>query len=286
MRFRLKYLRHDLELSPGTFAIGRSAECQLSLDDPLVSRKHASLLVDEDFVWVEDAGSRNGVLVNGIRIDRRTRLDDGDRITIGQQEMVLSAVTANDGRPKPLASQGHATLVTMPVATRPTPFAGQIESPLQPLQPAEEHTIERPRRGEALKLLGGVAEKALALNNPDGAERLLTNGLLEIHTDLRSGKQVPADSIDLAARFAARLAAGTGKGTWGDYTIELYALSGSIPPPAVVDELYAAAHKMRGFDLTRFRAYLTAVLRREALSPTERFVVQRLESLERLLASR
>lgn len=284
MRFRLRYLRHDLELSPGTFAIGRSAECQLSLDDPLVSRRHATLLVDEEMVWVEDAGSRNGVLVNGVRIDRRTRLDDGDRITIGQQEMVLSAATPALDRTKPASAQGHATLVTMPVATRPTPFAGSGAE--VPLQGAEEHTIERPKRGEALRLLGGVAEKALALNNPDGAERLLTNGLLEIHTDLRSGRSVPADAVDLAARFGARLAAGTGKGTWGDYTIELYSLSGQVPPPAVVDELYAAAHKMRGFDLTRFRAYLAAVSRRDALSPTERFVVQRLESLERLLASR
>lgn len=283
MRFRLRYLRHDLELSPGTFAIGRSAECQLSLDDPLVSRKHANLLVDEEMVWVEDAGSRNGVLVNGVRIDRRTRLGDGDRITIGQQEMVLSAGTPGVDR-KPASAQGHATLVTMPVATRPTPFASAVGE--VPLQGAEEHTIERPKRGEALRLLGGVAEKALALNNPDGAERLLTNGLLEIHTDLRSGRSVPADAIDLAARFAARLAAGTGKGTWGDYTIDLYSLSGHVPPPAVVDELYAAAHKMRGFDLTRFRAYLAQVSQREAQSPTERFVVQRLESLERLLASR
>lgn len=283
MRFRLRYLRHDLELSPGTFAIGRSAECQLSLDDPLVSRKHASLLVDEEMVWVEDAGSRNGVLVNGVRIDKRTRLGDGDRITIGQQEMVLSAGSSAVDR-KPASAQGHATLVTMPVATRPTPFAPAMAE--VPLQGAEEHTIERPKRGEALRLLGGVAEKALALNNPDGAERLLTNGLLEIHTDLRSGRSVPADAIDLAARFAARLAAGTGKGTWGDYTIELYALSGNVPPPAVVDELYAAAHKMRGFDLARFRTYLAAVSQRDALSPTERFVVQRLESLERLLASR
>ncbi|MDB5216784.1 MAG: hypothetical protein JWO86_4711, partial [Myxococcaceae bacterium] len=41
MRFRLRYLQHDLELNEGTFAVGRNASCQLSLDDPLVSRRHA-----------------------------------------------------------------------------------------------------------------------------------------------------------------------------------------------------------------------------------------------------
>jgi len=35
MPFRLRYLSHDLELPLGEFIIGRSDECQLSLDDPL-----------------------------------------------------------------------------------------------------------------------------------------------------------------------------------------------------------------------------------------------------------
>src|SRR5258708_7801250 len=45
MRFRLRYLQHDLELTEGQFAVGRNASCQLSLDDPLVSRRHAILYV-------------------------------------------------------------------------------------------------------------------------------------------------------------------------------------------------------------------------------------------------
>ena len=48
MRFRLRYLHHDLELSEGQFVVGRSAGCQLSLDDPLVSRRHALLIVGKD----------------------------------------------------------------------------------------------------------------------------------------------------------------------------------------------------------------------------------------------
>ena len=50
MRFRLRYLHHDLELSEGQFAVGRSAGCQLSLDDPLVSRRHALLVVSHEGV--------------------------------------------------------------------------------------------------------------------------------------------------------------------------------------------------------------------------------------------
>ncbi|HSQ63044.1 MAG TPA: FHA domain-containing protein, partial [Polyangiaceae bacterium] len=65
MRFRLRYMNHDLELNEGEFVVGRNASCQLSLDDPLVSRRHAVFNVRADTVTVEDLGSRNGVSLNG-----------------------------------------------------------------------------------------------------------------------------------------------------------------------------------------------------------------------------
>lgn len=282
MRFRLRYLKHDLELSPGSFSIGRSAECQLSLDDPLVSRKHAQLTVRENEVLVEDAGSRNGVLVNGAKIAGQRPLSDGDRITIGAQEMTITAIADSElhrraVRATPSAA-GPVTLVTMPVAQ---PSAG-IEQAM-----GDESTIARPKRGEALKLLGGVADKALALGNPESAERLLQGGLQELMADVRAGRPAAADSLEIAARFAARLASGTGKGSWGDYAIELYARAHALPPAPIVDELYVAARKMKGFDLSRFRTYLDDCRGRSSeLSPTEKFVLQRLEGLERILATR
>ena len=284
MRFRLRYLKHDLELSPGTFVIGRSAECQLSLDDPLVSRRHALLLVGDDEVFVEDAGSRNGVLMNGTRITGRTKLADQDRVTIGAQEMTLSAAAEVELPRRTMAhtptGAGPVTLVTMPVAHK-------HELPQENAAPVDEPTIDRPKRGEALRLLGGVADKALALGNPESAERLLQNGLQEISHDVEAGRDLSAESIDLAARFAARLASGTGKGSWGDYAIKLYSHRGVLPPASIVDELYIAARKMRGFDLSAFRVYLTDQRARASeLTPTERFVLQRLDGLEKLVASR
>ncbi|GAC1352965.1 MAG: hypothetical protein NVS3B20_17970 [Polyangiales bacterium] len=295
MRFRLRYLKHNLELSPGTFVIGRSAECQLSLDDPLVSRRHALLLVGDTDVFLEDAGSRNGVLVNGVKMAARTRLVDGDKVTIGAQEMALSSTHDTETQPKRTFAQtpataGPVTLVTIAVADKSeviSPASFPSHSPHEKASPPDDSTIERPRRGESLKLLGGVADKALALGNPEGAERLLNNGLIEIAADVKAGRPVPTDSIDLAARFAARLATGTGKGSWGDYAIQLYSQRGHLPPASIVDELYIASRKMKGFDLTSFRKYLTAQHARAAdLTPTERFVLQRLDGLERLVASR
>ena len=145
MRFRLRYLKHDLELFAGTFVIGRSAECQLSLDDPLVSRRHALLLVGDDEVLIEDAGSRNGVLVNGQRIPGRTRLGEGDRVTIGAQDMSIAAVSEGDA-PKRAWGQtgaqphGPITIMSLPAASR-------SEMPAPPATPIDEPTYDRPRRG-------------------------------------------------------------------------------------------------------------------------------------------
>src|SRR3954468_3059880 len=118
MPFRLRHLQHNFELTPGEFLIGRSAECQLALDDPLVSRKHALLVIGPDTVTVRDLGSRNGVVVNGIKIDTSRVLIDGDKITIGSQE--LTVLTRRSSGAADLAAQqrrrtGAQTLSVVPV---------------------------------------------------------------------------------------------------------------------------------------------------------------------------
>ena len=87
MKHLLRYRHHDIELPDGTFVIGRAATCQLSLDDPLVSRSHAALVVDGDAVTIEDMGSRNGVKVNGSAVSGRYQVKSGDHLTIGSQEL-------------------------------------------------------------------------------------------------------------------------------------------------------------------------------------------------------
>src|SRR5262245_27924712 len=63
MKYRLRYQQHDFELGDGQFVIGRGADCQLALDDGLVSRRHAMISVADEDVFVEDLDSRNGVKV-------------------------------------------------------------------------------------------------------------------------------------------------------------------------------------------------------------------------------
>lgn len=68
--------------------LGRSRECDITLNDPNVSRKHAEIRPDGRGGWlVEDLGSTNGVKVNGRRIGGPTELESGDRLALGTADV-------------------------------------------------------------------------------------------------------------------------------------------------------------------------------------------------------
>ena len=70
-------------LGANAVTIGRLPECDVVVPDPGASRQHARIhLADGEFV-LTDLGSTNGTLVND-RAVREQRLEDGDRITIGE----------------------------------------------------------------------------------------------------------------------------------------------------------------------------------------------------------
>ena len=281
MRYRLRYLQHDLELGEGEFAVGRNASCQLSLDDPLVSRRHAVLEVHGDVVTVEDLQSRNGVLVNGRRIEGRVRLAVGDRILIGSQELTLHATSIEQtGRTNAQApAREVAAKMTLPRMRVNTPSSGiRIESDPEP---------SMVRRADQFKLLGGVAEKALAMGRAGEAERLLASALADVIESTRAGRFLPPMLVDTAAKFSAKLATATGKGGWADYVIEFYDAQKRPPPAAVIDELYNAMRKVTAVDMTRLRNYIESLRPYvPSYGPAERFLFQRLEGLERLAALR
>ncbi len=74
----------ELEIS-----IGRSADCDIVLDSPIVSRRHARVHTLGEASWIEDLKSTNGTYVNHLPISR-AELTEGDRITIGPHVLVYS----------------------------------------------------------------------------------------------------------------------------------------------------------------------------------------------------
>jgi hypothetical protein len=79
--------------------IGRSREAEVRVRDRQASRFHAEIRhVDGGYV-IADLGSTHGTRVNGMRIDRTTRLRPGDTITVGRTRFqVLDATRPSPGR--------------------------------------------------------------------------------------------------------------------------------------------------------------------------------------------
>ena len=73
--------------------IGRSKRSDVMIDFPTVSRNHAVLTRYDDGSWtITDAGSKDGVLVNGQRV-RICALEPEDVISIGGVEMTLQPIS-------------------------------------------------------------------------------------------------------------------------------------------------------------------------------------------------
>jgi hypothetical protein len=93
--------------------------------------------------------------------------------------------------------------------------------------------------------------------------------------------------LDKAARYAVKLADATGKGRWIDYVIELYAVARRPLASVIVDQLHVSLRKSSNINLAALREYLELLRGMgESLGPSDRFVLQRLEGLERLAASK
>ena len=60
------------KLEEGVFVLGRSVECDITIAENTLSRRHARLTCSEEcrHVLVEDLASRNGSFVNGVRVER------------------------------------------------------------------------------------------------------------------------------------------------------------------------------------------------------------------------
>jgi pSer/pThr/pTyr-binding forkhead associated (FHA) protein len=290
MAYRLRYQAHDIEMPVGEFLIGRSAECQLALDDPLVSRKHAAIRVRKDGVTVEDLGSRNGVLVNGARIEGAVAVTDEDRVSIGGQELRVYFVDETTETQMREQYRRHTQTLGMGVAELEAQLAS-ASSPPSPSAPvasgAAPDATANARGIHSFQLLGGVADKALAMGRAEEAERILQALLLDIVARAKEGKPTETNIAEQAARYAARIGGATGKASWIDYVFDLYGALKRPAPASIVDDLYTVVRKIKSLEPKALRAYL-AVLRdaQPTFGPAERFVVQRIEGLERLISAK
>ena len=76
-------------LSNGDNIIGRDPSCNVWLDDPDVSRRHARIRIDsaQRSAVLDDLDSTNGTLLGRSRVKSETSLTDGDVIRVGPVEL-------------------------------------------------------------------------------------------------------------------------------------------------------------------------------------------------------
>lgn len=82
-------LSQVIDIAKSELLIGRSTACDLTIADPLVSRRHARLVITAGVGHIEDLGSDNGTFVNGERITSAA-VTDGDLIEMGKAQFILS----------------------------------------------------------------------------------------------------------------------------------------------------------------------------------------------------
>lgn len=285
-RFWLEYQGRTFELRPGEILIGRSSNCHLVLDDGLVSRRHAQIVVTDSRAAVEDFGSANGVFVNDKRVSGSEQLNAGDRLQIGKQVFVVCAVN----RP-PVSLPAERFNAETLHGLRAAPDLsldiqlGDRAAGTKPDLKIPAVEAEATTRAEALELLGGVADKVLAMGRGEEAERVLSTALANVLAEVKRGREPAPRVVGRAASYAGKLAEATSRGKWLDYTIELYAGLRRPLPIELVDQMYGVLRRVDAVNLTGLRAYL-AILHAQASAygPNERFAIQRLEGFERLAA--
>jgi hypothetical protein len=72
-----------ISLGDRPITIGRQSDCNVSLNDQNVSRRHAEIRPTRGAYVIADLGSTNGTMVNGTRIGSEQHLSDGDILSFG-----------------------------------------------------------------------------------------------------------------------------------------------------------------------------------------------------------
>lgn len=145
----------------GPVIVGRSTDCEIALNNPLVSRKHAEIAQHADTTFtVRDLGSLNGTSVDGRTIRNDTALIEGSgQVQIGPYLLVVSRALSGETDTVMVPVQKRPSRVTLDRGTRAALVDGRVVierlAPLEykvldTLAAAAPDLVESQRLGDAL----------------------------------------------------------------------------------------------------------------------------------------
>ncbi|MFG3494456.1 FHA domain-containing protein [Streptomyces sp. NPDC047928] len=142
-------------LHGGRIAIGRSADADVPLDDPDVSRLHCEVTVaDDGRVTVADLGSTNGTTLDGKDVGSRpVRLAPGALLRLGESALRLTTGPADADGTAPATTpdgEGHLRLPIRPGTPGGAPGAGSPDegagAPIRPVSGGAAPVVPAARR--------------------------------------------------------------------------------------------------------------------------------------------
>jgi adenylate cyclase len=87
-----------ISLTKASLLVGRSPNCDITLEFPMISAKHCQLEFKEGFWHVRDVGSRNGIRVDGV-FELAKYLKPGQILWIATQRYKISYTPLADAPP-------------------------------------------------------------------------------------------------------------------------------------------------------------------------------------------
>lgn len=238
-RYRLRFLLQEFDLNGPEIVLGRGSDCHITLEDPLVSRRHARIVIANGVAKVEDLASRNGVRVNGRKIKTAWDLANGDRIRIGTQELVFTVGDPRDRRPT--RSTGcmrmcDACSTPFPEASPCCPHCGEEVD-----EPTLTGEIEAPGHSFGFDLVAQILDKAIETGRAKEGERILRRGRAEIDERLAAGTRLDDGQLDRVSGVAVRLSGLSQNTEWVAWALGLHQQHRMLPSAATIDRLEAVA---------------------------------------------
>lgn len=261
---RLRWRRHELLLTTGTYLVGRDSSCHILLEEPRVSRRHARVSVDGAVVFIEDLGSMNGLLVNGVRVVQKRALFDGDWITIAGEELEVCIGDTHRARHR---SDTVDELTSVPPSS-PQDTDRKISEPPSDAEPTQ--------RSRSLEILGSIADRAIETGKLKDAEDMLKTTLLDILQEASAGHVVEADAREFCLSYALKLSEETSHPRWFEYCIDLLRALRLPCGEDLAGQLRTTLRRIGNVDASRLEAWANLLRNADSVSARS---VQRVETL-------
>lgn len=235
MRYRLRCHLQEVDLSGDEVVIGRGSMCHVTLDDPMLSRRHVRIDLSDPEPTIEDLQSRNGTQLNGRPLLGSATLRDGDRIRIGTQELVFLIPDAvkQDFRTTSGMTFCVGCAVPYPSSSAQCPHCGAVAT----VRGGEARGRDVAATGWTFQLLSQVVGRAIEQGRLAEAERMMSRGVGELEEQLANGVEVDSARIVGIAECAARLGCALRTPRWIEVGAKLYGRAEETPSQRVLTML-------------------------------------------------